>query len=401
MAPAPPWRRPCRTVKRTGPAPRARTVSANGIRSACCRPSRITCESKAATGRARAIAGSTIVAGLRAPETGNQPSPKAKTLSRTRPIQNTGDESTTSSTPAAIPRPMRPRTSTVTASASTAAITRARIDSCIVAPSCLPMTSLTGIRNWYDSPRSPLASPPMNARYCSSGGRSSPSSARMPSLTASLTWACGPSMTDTGSPGITRNARKASVAAPQRTARADAAIPAIRVSTAFTRFVSLRSLYDRECSVDAHIVEQRATVQVVRESRDALADGGDGRGAVQRDDRDVLRVPLLHLGVELIARILIARGDGLFEQRIQGGVRDLRGVLESVGVQVVAQEVGIDAGVAPVGEVERLRTVLLVVGARLEHLAHDLEADLLEIGLDGVGESVAVIGHRGPRDPSR
>ncbi len=63
------------------------------------------------------------------------------------PIQNTGEDSTTSSTPATIPRDTRPRANSATASASTTAITRASDVNCTVAPSCRPITSVTGSRS--------------------------------------------------------------------------------------------------------------------------------------------------------------------------------------------------------------------------------------------------------------
>src|SRR5690606_2026034 len=211
----------------------------------------------------------------------------------------------------------------------------------------------------------------------------------MPSLTASLTWACGPSITETGSPGITRNARNASVAAPHSTEMADAAIPAIRMRRGFTTG-----------SADRDLAEPRATVQVVLEAGDRVIGCGDQRRAVERHDRSVLRVPLLQLLIDRGALIDIAGADALLEQRVDLRVGHLRGVLEALAVQVTAQQVAVHARESPVGEVEGLRDVLLVVGARLEHLPHDLEADVGEVGLDGVAECGVVVGHRSVGDPA-
>src|SRR5690606_434863 len=112
----------------------------------------------------------------------------------------------------------------------------------------------------------------------------------MPALTCSLTWACGPSITETASPGITRNARNASVAAPHSTKTADAAIPA----TLLTR----RATWTRMSVGEARVVEQRTAVQVVVQTRDVLRGCGDLRGDVQRHDGHVLGVPLLDLRVD-------------------------------------------------------------------------------------------------------
>ena len=138
--------------------------------------------------------------------------------------------------------------------------------SCSVAPNCRPITWSPPSAVDTTPPRSPRTSGRCSRRTAR-GRAIETESARIASFTASLTCACGPSMTSTGSPGMTRSARNATVAAPHRTsrwmppsraARRDATRPAGGVVV-----VRRPSCAEGAGSVDADVVEQRAPVQIV------------------------------------------------------------------------------------------------------------------------------------------
>jgi hypothetical protein len=221
----------CRSRTPASDSPRARAASAKGESSASSSASRMIWPRKPASGIASVSTGSTRPAGEDPLTAGSQPRPVEKTRISTTPIQKCGSDAATISTPAPTAAATRPAPVETKASRSARiqATASARTASSSVPGSCRASTATTSSRSAYERPRSPCASRPSCARYCTRSGWSRPYSARTAATASGGACEPGPPrIACAGSPGMSRTARNVTVA----TAHSTRTAPPIRAPTA-------------------------------------------------------------------------------------------------------------------------------------------------------------------------
>ena len=164
-----------------------------------------------------AAEGSAPRRGSTRPEIGSQRSQSPKTMIRINPSQKVGIEtpSKTTSRAEVIENRMPPhRGQRAEDTPATTAIAMAAMASSIVAGNRAAISAMTGVLERYERPKSPRTAPERNARYCTSSGRSSPSSCLRAAIDSGS--ARAPRMVCAGSPPAECSIRKTSSDTPSR-----------------------------------------------------------------------------------------------------------------------------------------------------------------------------------------
>src|SRR5438094_4730095 len=236
----------------------------------------------------------------------------------------------------------------------------------------------TGTSYWSDTPRSPRAARKSHSAYWTRMGRFSPSDSRSRAATSGLPSA--PMITSAGSPGRTRTTTNTRPETKKRVATNAATLLAMyrRTPTLAFRLLDPRDLGE---------IERRCR-QIFPEALQALLGHGEPGVDVEPDDRRILHELLLHLHVELAARLVVDGDLGLLEEPLELGavVSEVVGRLRVV-IDVPRFGVADDREIV-VGVFPHAREPL----APLDLLDPDLHADLLQlVGQDLPGAHRVVV----------
>src|SRR5262245_2527016 len=238
----------------------------------------------------------------------------------------------------------------------------------------------TGTSYCSDLPRSPCTARESHSAYWTRMGRLRPSASRSRAAASGLPSA--PMITSAGSPGSTRTTTNTRPETRKRVATNAATLLAMyrRTPTPRSRLLDPRDL--------GQIVDAGAGRQIFPEALQPLLGHGQPRVDVEPDDRGVLDELLLHLHVELTARLVVDGDLGLREKLLELGAV-VTEVIFRVGVVGDVPRLGVpDDRQIVFGVLPHAREPL----TPLDLLDLDLHAGLLElVGQDLAGPHRVVV----------